>query len=107
MTNYNTILFFAISIAMIEALSQYCLKCNSISANNTYLYVGLAGYICVALLLLKSYKYEELSKMALVWSCFSISIGFINGALFFKESITFYKIIASLLAFFAIYVSFM
>lgn len=86
----------AILISIIEAFSQFSLKNNNIVP-------GIIGYICVASVLLYSFRYEGLGHMNLVWSCISIIVCYILGCIYLKEPFNKYTFIAILLALGAIY----
>jgi multidrug transporter EmrE-like cation transporter len=75
---FRTVIFFGILISLVEVYAQYSLKSRR-------QLIGIIGYICVALILFKSYDYEALGHMNLVWSCISIITCFILGVLIFKE----------------------
>jgi multidrug transporter EmrE-like cation transporter len=78
-----------ITIALIEAISQYCLKKGNIE-NNKYLYlIGIIGYFFISFLLIKSYNYGSLSQCNFIWSSLSIIFACINGKIFFGEKINY------------------
>jgi multidrug transporter EmrE-like cation transporter len=88
---------FALLICLAESFSQSTLK------HNKYPALGFFGYLIVASLLYKSYEYENLGHMNLVWSCISIIAGYIIGYMLFNESANKYTFISIVLALTAIY----
>jgi multidrug transporter EmrE-like cation transporter len=88
---------FAILICLAESFSQSTLK------HNKHPSLGFLGYMIVAALLYKSYEYENLGHMNLVWSCMSIITGYIVGYLLFNETLNKYTIVSITLALIAIY----
>lgn len=93
---FYLVIVFGICISLVEVFSQYSLKSNR-------LLVGLVGYIVVAYILFKSYNYEALGHMNLIWSCISIILCFIVGVFVFKEPFNKYTFMAVCFALIAIY----
>jgi multidrug transporter EmrE-like cation transporter len=101
------IIVFALCIAFFEAIAQSSLKYYSLDKNTRsemLVYIGIAGYIIVALLLLTSYEYEDMGHMNMTWSCVSIIVAYIMGYILFEEHINHYTIMSIALSLAAIYV---
>jgi multidrug transporter EmrE-like cation transporter len=92
-------------IALFEACGQYTLKTGHDKGESRYLVIGIFFYSFVCFMLFRSYKYEGLAHVNLIWSCLSIIMAYISGVLFFKEVCNKYTILAIFLALCAIYVS--
>ncbi len=97
---FTTALSLIFLITLSEAIAQSCLKrARADSANcNSLIGVGLVAYIIVAILLFKTYKFEDLGHTNLVWSCLSIIVAFIVGAVFFHEVVNGFAILSIALA---------
>jgi hypothetical protein len=89
---------FALIISIIESISQASIKGQRII-------YGFIGYGMIVLLLSKSYNYEGLGHMNLVWSCVSIITCYIIGCIGFNEQINKYTFLAILFAIMAIYLA--
>ncbi len=94
-----------ILVSVSEAIAQFCLR--SAVDNNKHCHklilVGLLGYLAVAWLLYKTYKFSNLGHTNLIWSCVSIVIAFAVGVTFFQEKIDNYALVAIIAAFVSIY----
>ena len=97
---------FAIFIAGVEACAQTSLKVAqsgervgpfSIS-RSTALALGMMFYAIVGYFLYKSYYYEGMGHMNLVWNCMSTMTAFIIGYLLFGEKFNHFTCIAIILA---------
>lgn len=92
-------------VSVSEAIAQFCLR-SAIDNNqhcNKLIAIGLLGYLAVAWLLYKTYKFSNLGHTNLIWSCVSIVIAFAVGVTFFQEKLDNYALVAIVAAFFAIY----
>lgn len=97
---FTTALSLIFLITLSEAIAQSCLKqARADSINCNYLIgIGLVAYAFVAILLFKTYKFEDLGHTNLVWSCFSIIVAFVVGTVFFREVVNGFAILAIALA---------
>ena len=64
------------------------LKKFSLSSNYLYFALGIIFYALVSFFLVKSFKYEGMGLVNVLWSAFSVILVVGVGALYFKESIT-------------------
>ncbi len=106
-SGFGVVIVFAILIAFCEAVAQSSMKYYSLDAINHsdwIILIGVAGYIMVALLLLTSYRYEDMGHMNMTWSCISIIVAYSLGFLLFAETVNQYTIFSVMLALSAIYV---
>ena len=104
---FGIVVVFAIIIAFCEAIAQCSMKYYALdraARSELIVLVGVAGYIMVALLLLTSYRYEDMGHMNMTWSCVSIITAYALGFLLFEEHINHYTIMSVALALSAIYV---
>jgi drug/metabolite transporter (DMT)-like permease len=99
------VLYIILMIALCEATAQYNLKKGNGKKDKSCVLVGGFFYFIVAFLLYRSYSYEGLGHVNLLWSCMSIIIAFLSGMIFFGEKFNKYTCIAVTLALGAIYVS--
>ena len=97
---FRTVILFGIIISFVEVYAQYSLK----SKRKLF---GIIGYIVVALILFKSYDYEALGHMNLVWSCISIILCFVLGVIIFKEPFNKYTFLSVCFALIAIYLGYL
>jgi drug/metabolite transporter (DMT)-like permease len=92
-------------VSVSEAIAQFCLR--SAVDNNKHCHkliiIGLLGYLAVAWLLYKTYKFSNLGHTNLIWSCVSIVIAFAVGFSFFQEKLDKHALVAIVAAFVAIY----
>ena len=104
---FGVVVVFAIIIAFCEVVAQSSMKYYAMdreSRSELIILVGVAGYIMVALLLLTSYRYEDMGHMNMTWSCLSIIMAYAMGFLLFSETINHYTLMSVALALSAIYV---
>jgi len=99
------VLGFIFIIALAEACGQFSLKQGNGKGDKKYLVLGIFFYSFVCYFLFRSYSYEGLAHVNLMWSCLSIVIAYISGIIFFNEVCNRYTILAIGLALTAIYVS--
>ena len=90
---------FALVISIVEMFSQTILK------HRKYPFLGICGYIIVALILYNSYNYEGMGHMNLVWSCASIIFCYAASFYCFGEKINNYTFVAISFAILSIYFS--
>lgn len=106
-SSLGVIVVFAIIISFFEAIGQSSMKYYAMDRDNRsqmFIILGVVGYIFVALLLLTSYRNQDMGHMNMVWSCVSIIIAFGLGYLCFAEKVDIYTISSIVLAMAAIYV---
>jgi len=94
---------FALLITFVEAFAQWNVKKSSSTENDHRLFLAMVLYCFVVYLLFRSYKYENVGHMNLIWSCMSIIVAFISGYVCFGEPFNKYTVVAILFALFAIY----
>ena len=101
------VLYLVILISAIEGFSQYNIKKGNGDHNYTHLVYGIIGYSVICFLLWKSYNFEAMGHVNLLWSCVSIIIAYMIGIKFFKETHNKYTCYAILFALAAIYMSYL
>ena len=99
------IIALVLGISIAEAFGQLSIKNGNGKREKKWLFLGIFFYSIVCLLLWKSYTYEGMGHVNLLWSCISIIFAYISGIIFYKEVCNKYTIISICLAFSAIYVS--
>jgi len=102
---FMPVLYIILLIAICEAVGQYNLKKGNGKKDKNCILLGGFFYFLVSYLLYRSYSYEGLGHVNLLWSCLSIILAFISGMIFFGEKFNKYTCIAVALALGAIYVS--
>ena len=100
----DELLVFAILIAFVETCAQNTLK-NTGDDDHKYM-IGLLIYALVGYLLHYTYKNFPLSKINVIWSCFSIIIATSLGYLIYNENLNSLKILSVILALGAVYCSY-
>lgn len=103
-----TVIIFALIISMIEITAQTFIKCSSDDGTIQKTRVmcilfGITLYSVIVGVLYRSYEYENMGHMNMVWSCMSIILAFIIGCLYFNEPFNNFTIIAIFFAICAIY----
>ena len=78
-----------IGIIICETIALSMLKEYAISSNILYYTLGLLFYVGVTALLVKSFAYEGIGVVNVLWSSFSIVLVVSMGVIFFRETITF------------------
>ncbi len=101
------VLYLVILISAVEGFSQYNIKKGNGDHNYTHLVYGIIGYSVICFLLWKSYNFEAMGHVNLLWSCVSIIIAYLIGIKFFKETHNKYTCYAILFALAAIYMSYL
>ncbi|MDD5624094.1 MAG: SMR family transporter [Candidatus Peribacteraceae bacterium] len=76
-----------IGILISETIAMSFLKEYSVNANLLYYFLGLLFYVGVTLLLVKSFSYEGMSVVNVLWSAFSILFVVGVGIFFFREKV--------------------
>jgi multidrug transporter EmrE-like cation transporter len=97
MNNFNYIIYIIITIVIMEACAQSCIKQYSNSKNYLFFIAGIIFYSIVCYLLHLTYKYENIGISNLLWSGLSIIAMLVIGVLIFKEKIHVHDIFAILL----------
>ncbi len=88
---------YVMLILVSETTALSFLKKFSVSSNYAYFALGVLFYILVSLFLVKSFKYEGMGIVNVLWSAFSVIFVVSVGVLFFKESITYVEMGAMLM----------
>ena len=102
------VLPLVIGIAFFECYAQYTLKHDRENGGkNKWRCLVAAGiaYAIVCYLLYKSYQYEGMGHVNILWSCVSILLAYAVGVSFFNEHINKYGYVAIFFACMAIYFS--
>ncbi|MFA4814614.1 MAG: SMR family transporter [Candidatus Gracilibacteria bacterium] len=77
---------FLILISETIALSFF--KRFSMESNYLYFAIGMFFYLFVSIFLVKSFKYEGMGIVNVLWSAFSVIFVVSAGILFFRETFT-------------------
>jgi small multidrug resistance pump len=80
--------FYILCILLSETTAIALLKKFSTTHSTQHLVLGLLFYTLVALFLVKSFKYEGMGLVNVLWSAFSVIMVVSVGVLYFKESVT-------------------
>ncbi len=99
------VLIFALIISIIEASGQFFIKKSSELNKINYVFVGILFYSILCFVLYRSYFFENVGHMNLVWSCFSIILAFCIGYYKFDEPFNHYTVLAIIFACIAIIMS--
>lgn len=83
-----------LAIVVSETIAISFLKKFSLSNNLYFFGIGLAFYALVSFFLIKSFKYEDMGIVNVMWSAFSVLMVVSIGILFFKEQISFFEVLA-------------
>jgi multidrug transporter EmrE-like cation transporter len=102
---FKTVIFLVTVIAFIECYAQYNLRKGKLTNNDNCIIISAILYGFVCFLLFKTYHYDGMGHINLIWSCISILLAYIVGVFIFKEHINKYGIIAIMFALLAIYFS--
>lgn len=90
---------FALFIAGIEACAQTSLKLAQNGGGvKGLVVVGMAFYATVGYFLYRSYSYEGMGHMNLIWNCMSTITAFTIGYILFQEKFNVYTCVAIVLA---------
>ena len=79
---------YVLLILLSETAAISLLKKFSMSDNWLYFGLGLFFYTLVAGFLVKSFRYEDMGVVNVLWSAFSVLLVVTVGVLYFKEHIT-------------------
>lgn len=74
-----------LAIVLCEAGAQTCIKNYNLTKGMIYIVTGIILYSIICFLLNKSYSFEGLAKVNLLWSGLSIVASTLIGVLYFKE----------------------
>lgn len=85
--NLLALCFIVLLIILSEAIAQSCLKKYNAENNVLFLLIGCISYLCVIILLCKSYSYDGMYKINLYWSIGSIVTILLFDVLFFHAEI--------------------
>lgn len=102
---FGIVISTALTIAILEACAQNCLKQSQMNNWKLGFYVGIGLYVVVGYLLFHAYKNIGLGKMQLIWSCISIITALVVGHILYEEPFNEYSFVSVILATAAIYVS--
>jgi len=83
----NMLYLLVIGILISETIALSFLKEYSVNPNLLFYFLGLLFYCLVTILLVKSFKYEGVGVVNVLWSAFSIMFVVGAGVLIFKEKI--------------------
>lgn len=99
---FSTAISLIFLITLSEAIAQTCLKKAKGTPRGpecTRLFsIGIVAYIVVAYLLYNTYQFSNLGHTNLIWSCLSIIVAFIVGAVFFQETVNGFAVLSIALA---------
>lgn len=76
-----------IGILLTETVALSFLREYSLTANLVFYFLGVLFYVFVTMLLVKSFRYEGMGVVNVLWSAFSIMFVVAAGILFFKEKV--------------------
>ena len=85
--NLLILCFIVFLIILSEAVAQSCIKRYNAENNTLFLLIGCISYLCVIILLCKSYNYDGMYKINLYWSIGSIVTILLFDVLFFHAEI--------------------
>ena len=91
LSNCNMIYLLVLSIVLSETIAISFLKKFSLTANWLFFALGLVFYTLVSVLLIKSFKYEEMGIVNVLWSALSVLMVVGSGVIFFKEHVTLFE----------------
>ncbi len=80
--------FFVMLILICETAALSFLKAFSESGNLWFLTGGFIGYTLVSTFLIRSYHYEGMGIVNVLWSAFSVLFVVLAGMIFFGEKVT-------------------
>ena len=105
----HTYIFLILLIVIFENFAQYNIKKHNIENNYIYVFLAIASYSIVCLLLGKCYtiKGAGMGITNFVWSILSIVSLITLGVIVFHETITFYDIFGIILCIFGLYFIFL
>lgn len=85
---------YVLLILIAETTALSFLKKFSVDSNYAYFAVGIFFYTLVAIFLVKTFKYEGMGLVNVLWSAFSVIFVVAAGMLFFKESFSYVEAFA-------------
>lgn len=88
MTQRLVLLVIITLISLCEMIGQGCIKRYHANKNMSYCLYAIIFYAMICYLLLKSYNYEGMGIVNVLWSGISILIILFAGIMFFNEVIT-------------------
>ena len=105
----HTYIFLILLIVMFENFAQYNIKKNNIENNFLYIFLAIASYSIVCILLGKCYtmKGAGVGITNFIWSILSIVSLIMLGVVIFHETITFYDIFGIILCMVGLYFIFL
>ena len=105
----HTYIFLIILIVIFENFAQYNIKKHNIENNFFYIFLAIASYSIVCLLLGKCYtmKGAGVGITNFIWSILSIVSLIMIGGIIFHETITFYDIFGIILCICGLYFIFL
>lgn len=101
------LIYIIIAIVILETIAQSCLKKTKITNNQKYMCVSVMAYFLICLLLVKSYAYDTMGIVNLIWSCFSIIFVVVAGVCLYHEEFTKYDCMGMVFVFIGLYFIFM
>lgn len=90
----NIVLFIILLIVIFEAGAMYCIKEYHILGNVKLFGLGILFYAMVCYLLNKSFEYDGIAKVNIIWSALSVLASTIIGVMIFKEVLHIHDYIA-------------
>lgn len=103
----KTLIYIILGIVLLETLAQSCLKKTKLTNNQNYMYISVISYFLICLLLIKSYSYDTMGVVNLIWSCFSIILVILSGVCLYHEELTKYDCTGIVFVFIGLYFIFM
>lgn len=103
----STLIYIIIGIVLLETVAQSCLKKTKITNNQNYMCISIIAYFLICLLLIKSYAYDTMGVVNLIWSCFSIILIVVAGVCLYHEEFTKYDFMGMVFVFIGLYFIFM
>ena len=89
MNRYIILLLLILSISICEMIGQSCLKYYKKNDTKSHFCLyAIVFYIVVCYLLLKTYDYEGMGLVNVLWSGISILVILFAGYMFFDETVT-------------------
>lgn len=85
--NNKMVYLLVIGILISETIALAFLKEYSVNANLIFYFCGLFFYAIVTMFLVKSFRYEGMGVVNVLWSAFSIMFVVASGMIFFKEKV--------------------
>ena len=99
-------IFLVFVIVLFESIAQYHIKQSKIKHNWLYLFVAIASYGVVCLLLHKCYDFMGMGITNFVWSILSIVSILAIGVTLFDEHITKFDVVGMILSVVGLYLIF-